>query len=69
MKVEEAASELRDLVTADEVFLTGSVKEVVPVVGLDESRLGDGQPGAWTRRLQAAYRQRVANTRSRMPAS
>jgi branched-subunit amino acid aminotransferase/4-amino-4-deoxychorismate lyase len=59
LKVEEAASELRDLVTADEVFLTGSVKEITPVVGLDEGPVARGQAGEWTRRLQDVYREDI----------
>ncbi len=63
LKAEEAASELRDLVTADEVFLTGSVKEIVPVVGLDEGPIAGGTAGEWTRRLQDAYHQDIQLTR------
>ena len=49
---------------ADEVFLTGSVKEIVPVVGVDASRIGDGRPGPLTRRLQEAYRADVEAART-----
>jgi D-alanine transaminase len=45
---------------AREVFLTSSTMEVLPVVRLDGRRVGDGRPGATTRRLQAAYAARVA---------
>lgn len=57
--VEEAACERRELLTADEVFLSGSVKEIVPVVRVDGQRVGDGAPGPRTRALQSAYRQAV----------
>lgn len=40
---------------ADEVFLTGTAAEITPVVEVDRRRVGDGRPGALTRRLQAAY--------------
>lgn len=63
--VEETASELRDLLLADEVFLTGSVKEIVPVVGIDRSRIAAGEPGPWTRELQKAYRNEVHEARAR----
>ncbi len=68
LKVEEAASELRDLVTADEVFLTGSVKEITPVVGLDEGPVAGGRAGEWTRRLQDAYREDIELTRGAQAA-
>ena len=45
--------------TAEEIFLTGSVKEVVPIVRMDERPVGNGRPGAVTRRLQEAYRLHV----------
>ena len=59
LHVEEAASELRDLLIADEVFLTSSVREIVPAVVVDQATIGGGQPGPITRQLQQAYRQEV----------
>jgi branched-chain amino acid aminotransferase len=44
---------------ADEVFLTSSVRSVLPVVRVDGLALGDGKPGAVTRRLMGLYRQLV----------
>ncbi len=41
---------------ADELFLTSSIKEVVPVVRLEGRPLGDGRPGPVTRRVQALFR-------------
>ena len=40
-----------DLYVADEMFLTGTAAEVVPVVSLDGRKIGDGQPGPITKRL------------------
>jgi len=40
---------------ADELLLTSSTREVLPIVALDERPVGDGQPGAMARRLAAAY--------------
>lgn len=45
-----------DVWTADEVFLTSSVREIVPVVGVEHHDVGDGLPGAISRRLHEAYR-------------
>jgi branched-chain amino acid aminotransferase len=56
---EEAASNRRDLATADEVFLTSSVREILPVIKIDNSRVSDGRPGSITRALQSKYRQVV----------
>ncbi|MDG2308379.1 MAG: aminotransferase class IV [Candidatus Binatia bacterium] len=45
---------------ADEIVLTGSVIEVMPVVRLDDSPVGTGAPGPVTTLLQRAFRRRVA---------
>lgn len=49
---------LDDLRTADEVFLTSSVREVMPVTALDGAAVGKGVPGPAAARLQAALRLR-----------
>jgi branched-chain amino acid aminotransferase len=57
--------EIRDLtldalLSADEAFITGSGKGLVPVVRIDETLIGDGRPGPITRGLMddlAAARQ------------
>jgi D-alanine transaminase len=38
-----------------ELFVSGTTSEVLPVVRVDERRIGDGQPGPITRRLQQTY--------------
>lgn len=40
-----------DLYVSDEMFLTGTAAEVVPVVSLDGRTIGDGKPGSITRKL------------------
>lgn len=54
--VEEGAYTLTDLVRADEAFTSSSVREVMPVVRLDRSAIGDGAPGEAARDIQAALR-------------
>lgn len=44
-----------DLFVADEVFLTGTGAEVIPAVEIDGRPIGDGAPGAVTRRMMEAY--------------
>jgi branched-chain amino acid aminotransferase len=39
----------------DEVFLTASNKEVVPVVRIDDHRVGQGKPGERTRRIMQLF--------------
>lgn len=40
---------------ADEVFMTGTAAELVPIVEIDDITIGDGTPGEHTMKLQAAF--------------
>ncbi|SEO21070.1 D-alanine aminotransferase apoenzyme [Amphibacillus marinus] len=53
--IEERAFTLEEMLTADEVFLTSSGIEVLPVVQIDGDQIGSGVPGLVTRRLQHLY--------------
>jgi branched-subunit amino acid aminotransferase/4-amino-4-deoxychorismate lyase len=55
-EVEEVEAPLGDLLAADEVFLTSSVREVMPVVAVDGTTIGTGLPGAAAAALQDALR-------------
>ncbi len=61
LPVDEGPVTLRELCAADEAFLCGSVKEIVPVVSVDGTPVGDGTPGPVTRTLQKEYRRGVAD--------
>ena len=43
--------------TADECFLAGTAAEIVPVVKVDGRAIGDGKPGAITKRLLSKFRE------------
>jgi branched-chain amino acid aminotransferase len=58
-KVHEEPFTRHDVYVADEVFLTGTAAEVVPVVKVDGRVIGDGKPGPHTHRLLEAFRQVV----------
>jgi branched-chain amino acid aminotransferase len=45
---------------ADEVFCTGTMGELAPVVRIDGRTIGSGAPGPVTARLSAAFRRRTA---------
>jgi D-amino acid aminotransferase len=51
-----------DLLGADELFITSSTIEVTPVIRVDRRRIGTGQVGPLTRRLQHLYRRHVARS-------
>lgn len=44
-----------ELYTADEVFLTGTAAEVTPVRDIDHRKIGRGEAGPITRRLQESF--------------
>jgi branched-chain amino acid aminotransferase len=53
--VEERNVSRYDVYTADEVFLTGTAAEVIPVVRADGRSIGDGKPGRVTRDLRKRF--------------
>ncbi len=53
-----------DIYTADEVFLTGTAAEVIPVVKVDDRPIGDGVPGEVFKVLLAGFREETATTGS-----
>jgi branched-chain amino acid aminotransferase len=56
---EESTLHDRDLLEADEAFITSSTREILPVVKVDHTTINDGSPGATTTRLIDAFRARV----------
>ncbi|HLA10142.1 MAG TPA: branched-chain amino acid transaminase [Pyrinomonadaceae bacterium] len=58
--VEARAIRLHDLLTADEAFVTGTAAEVTPIREVDNSRIGDGMPGAITAQIQKLFFDAVA---------
>jgi D-amino acid aminotransferase len=67
LEVTEAPLPLDDLHAAAEVLLTATTREVVPVVRVDDTTVGDGRPGPVTHRLHAAFRDEVARERREQP--
>ncbi len=57
LHVKEDLLTRHDLFNADEVFLTGTAAEIVPVVKIDGRVIGAGHPGAQTKKLQHAFHQ------------
>lgn len=56
-----------DLMSADEVFLTSTTREVVPITRIDDHVVGNGKPGPVTLRLLEVYRRKAGQ--STRPAS
>jgi 4-amino-4-deoxychorismate lyase len=66
-RVEEGRYPVAHLAAADEAFTSSSVREVVPVVALDDGPVGDGRPGPAAAVLQAAIRRAAARQDARDP--
>ena len=59
IELEEIKLETKDLDTADEIFITSSVREVVPVVEFEGKTL---KIGPVTKKMQASYKEFIAKT-------
>lgn len=60
--VDESPRSIKDLLEADEVFLTNAVMEVMPVTRVEKKAIADEKPGPVTHRLAEAYQELVCST-------
>ena len=58
LPTEEGNYGLHDLYNADEVFLTGTGAEIMPVISVDGRTVGNGKPGPTTKKLLQAFQKR-----------
>lgn len=54
-KVLETRVSLHDLEDADEVFISSTIKGVMPIVAVEDKAVGQGRPGEVTQRLAKAF--------------
>jgi branched-subunit amino acid aminotransferase/4-amino-4-deoxychorismate lyase len=59
--IEERAVSTDELYAADEVFITGSFKEVVPVVRIGDKGIGNGKVGEATKKVIELFRAATVN--------
>lgn len=59
MAVREKRISLTELYTADEVFVTGTMGEITPVLQVDGRKIGSGKSGPETQRMQAWYKDKT----------
>jgi len=52
----EEMIKIEDLYNADEVFLTGTAAEIIPVTTIDKRCIGGGKPGEVTKRLMREFK-------------
>jgi len=58
---------LSEVYSADEMFTTGTMGELAPVLEIDGRTIGDGSVGPVTRRLQKAYAEKTAGEGEVLP--
>mgnify|MGYP001232375826 CR=1 FL=1 len=54
--VEERDITVDELFTARELFLSSSMKRILPVINIDGKPVADGQPGSFTKRIYQKFR-------------
>lgn len=59
LPVRQEAPKLKELHKADEVFISSSIRELMPVVEVDSRAIAAGKPGPVTARLHAEFRRLV----------
>ena len=59
IKVLERQVELKELINAEEAFITNSILELMPLTWFEGKPIGTGKPGQLTKELLAAYRKLV----------
>lgn len=64
MKVEERPFTLEEARQAKEAFISSATNLVMPVVQVDDVKIGSGAPGPVTARLRAAYKDRARRAAS-----
>ncbi len=67
IEVVERNLSLSELYTADEVFTTGTMGELAPVLEVDGRRVGAGARGPVTERLQVLYAEQTARLGTPLP--
>jgi branched-chain amino acid aminotransferase len=60
--VAEAVLKDDDVLSAEEAFITGTTREVTPVVQIDEDAIGTGRPGPVTKKLLETFRAMARET-------
>ena len=59
IKTLERQVELKELIEAEEAFITNSILELMPLTWFEGKPIGTGKPGQLTKELLAAYRKLV----------
>jgi branched-subunit amino acid aminotransferase/4-amino-4-deoxychorismate lyase len=58
---------ISEVYSADEIFCTGTVGELTPVLEVDGRLIGDGKPGKVTQQLRGLYAERTSTQGEPLP--
>lgn len=61
LSVIEHVFDVNELLQADEVFITATTTEIMPIIQVDDQKIGQGLPGPITRKLIQAYEERISH--------
>ena len=59
IKLDETPVSEEELKQAEEIFISSTTAEIIPVVTLDGQSVGSGKPGPVTKQLQAAFQESI----------
>ena len=62
VRLEEKDLAIKDLLGADEVFLTNVIMMALPVVAVEAHTVGDGKVGAVTKKLIECFKKKVSTS-------
>ena len=65
--VEERAMTVHELYNADEVFVTGTAAELVPIVNISGRKIGEGKPGPIFSRILASFKESIKKSTEGTP--
>ncbi|MEK9171956.1 MAG: aminotransferase class IV [Patescibacteria group bacterium] len=60
-KIKERSITVRELMKADEIFITSSFKDIIPIVKIDKKTVGGGMVGINTRRVMKLFSESTKN--------
>ena len=50
-----------ELIISEEIFLTGTAAEIIPIIKMDSKRIGNGKPGDITKKMMLEYTEIIMN--------
>ena len=55
LPTEEGNISVDQFLSSDEIFITSTLKEIMPIVEVDGQKIGDGKIGPWTKKIQERF--------------